>query len=284
MTELPLVIVDIQRGGPSTGLPTKTEQADLLQAMFGRNGESPIAIIAPQTPADCFGTAYEAVRMAVHAMAPVMILSDGYIGNGSEPWLIPDDVQFPPIHIEHPTSPEGYQPYKRDPETLARPWAIPGTPGLEHRIGGIEKQDITGNISYDPANHQQMVINRAEKIQRLQNFIPDQEIFGDKEGKLLILGWGSTFGSIRSAVERLRSEGRSVSHAHLRYLNPFPKNLKSVMDGFDRVLIPEINMGQLAFLIKGTFCRPIDQLNYTRGTPIKIREVYEKALELLGGK
>jgi 2-oxoglutarate/2-oxoacid ferredoxin oxidoreductase subunit alpha len=284
VTELPMVIVNVQRGGPSTGLPTKTEQADLLQAYFGRNGESPIIILAPQSPSDCFFMAHEAVRLSLRAMAPVILLSDGYIGNGAEPLLIPEEDAMPKVEARYHTDAATFQPYNRDPETLARPWAIPGTPGLEHRIGGLEKQDITGNVSYDSDNHQHMILRRAEKVRLLENAIPDLEVFGKQDGELLILGWGGTYGSLRGAAERLVEEGYSVGHAQLRYLNPFPKNLGDVLGRFKTVLIPEINMGQLALLLRARYLRNFEQLNMTRGVPIKIREVYEKALQILGGK
>lgn len=284
ITELPLIIVNVQRGGPSTGLPTKTEQSDLLQAFFGRNGESPLAIVAAQSPSDAFMIAYEAVRLAIRAMAPVIILSDGYIANGAEPWRIVNVDDLPAIDVKFRTDPEGFQAYKRDPETLARPWAIPGTPGLEHRIGGLEKAEGSGNVSYDQDNHHLMTLHRAEKIARLADFIPLQEVYGDSEGDLLILGWGSTFGSIRTAVERLRTEGLSVSHTHLRYLNPFPRNLGEVLDNFDHILIPEMNMGQLALLIRAKFLKKVDQFNLVKGRPFKVAELYDKAKEVLGVK
>ncbi len=245
MAELPLIILDIQRGGPSTGLPTKTEQADLLQAMFGRNGESPVPVLAPATPADCFRMAIEAVRLAVKYMTPVLYLSDGYLANGSEPWLIPDRADLPSIEIRHPdhaqAEGEKFLPYLREAKTLARPWAIPGTPGLEHRIGGLEKEDRTGNVSYDPMNHEKMVHLRADKVAAIAQDIPDVEVFGPPEGEVLVVGWGSTYGAITTAVERLQREGASVSSAHLRYLNPFPKNLESVLKNFDKILVPELN-------------------------------------------
>ncbi|MBL4889596.1 MAG: 2-oxoacid:acceptor oxidoreductase subunit alpha [Candidatus Lindowbacteria bacterium] len=283
ITELPMVIVNVQRGGPSTGLPTKTEQSDLLQAFFGRNGESPLIIVAPQSPSDGFHIGYEAVRLALRAMAPVMILSDGYIANGAEPWRIVDVDDLPSIDVEFHTDAENFMPYKRDPETMARPWAIPGTPGCEHRIGGIEKEENTGNVSYDRDNHHLMCLARHAKIEKLSEFIPLQEVYGDEEGELLILGWGGTYGSIRSAVEALRDQGKSVSHSQLRYLNPFPRNLGEILSKFDKVLIPEINLGQLSMLIKSKYMKPVEQLNILKGRPFKIREIYEKATEILGG-
>jgi len=289
MTELPLVILDIQRGGPSTGLPTKTEQADLLQAMFGRNGESPVAIIAPQSPVDCFEMAYEAVRIATQFMCPVFLLSDGYLANGSEPWKIPDSTKLPKIEITHPTGPnsegwngpghevgEGsaskYLPYKRD-KYLSRPWAIPGTPGLEHRIGGIEKQDTTGNINYEPANHEHMVHTRWQKIENIALTIPDLEVTGDADAELLLLGWGGTFGSIFTAVERAQRKGLKVASAHLRYLNPMPKNTEAVLKRFKKVLVPELNSGQLCWLLRAKYLVDAQGLNKVQGRPFLISEI-----------
>ncbi|MEU3737512.1 2-oxoacid:acceptor oxidoreductase subunit alpha [Streptomyces sp. NPDC032198] len=278
--ELPLLIVDIQRGGPSTGLPTKTEQADLLQAMYGRNGEAPVPIVAPKTPADCFDAALEAARIAVTYRTPVFLLSDGYLANGSEPWRIPQADELPEMLVQFPQGPnhvlddgtEVFWPYKRDPQTLARPWAIPGTPGLEHRIGGIEKQDGTGNISYDPANHDFMVRTRQAKIDGIQ--VPDLEV-DDATGdaKLLVLGWGSTYGPITAAVRRLRREGLSIAQAHLRHLNPFPHNLGEVLERYDKVVIPEMNLGQLALLIRGTYL--VDAVSHTQvnGMPFKAEQL-----------
>lgn len=281
MTELPLVIIDVQRGGPSTGLPTKTEQADLLQAMFGRNSECPVGIVAPSTPADCFKMAIEAVRLATKYMVPVFYLSDGYIANGSEPWEIPTIESLPDMKVQFRTETEGFFPYLRDEKTLARPWAVPGTPGLEHRIGGIEKANITGNVNYDPENHQLMVNLRAEKIQRMQQDIPDIEVFGKPEGKVLVLGWGSTYGAITTAVEQLQEQGHSVSSAHLSYLSPFPKNLEDVLKGFDTVIIPELNMGQLAMLIRAKFLIDAISLPKVKGKPFKVSEVVNKIKEYL---
>jgi 2-oxoglutarate ferredoxin oxidoreductase subunit alpha len=280
MTELPIVVIDVQRGGPSTGLPTKTEQADLLQVMYGRNSECPLAIVAPATPAECFTMAIEAVRIAVRHMLPVVFLSDGYLANGAEPWRIPAVGDLPPIPIHFRTDPEGFQPYARDPETLARPWAIPGTPGLEHRIGGLEKEDITGNVSYDPKNHHRMVNLRAEKVARIASDIPEAEVFGDPEGELLVAGWGSTFGCIQSAVQRVRRRGGKVSHVHLRYLNPFPRNLESVLEKFDKVLVPELNLGQLLLLLRGKFLVDAVGLNKVEGLPFKIKEIEQKIEEM----
>ncbi len=299
MTELPLVILDIQRGGPSTGLPTKTEQADLLQAMFGRNGESPVAIIAPQSPVDCFEMAYEAVRIATQFMCPVFLLSDGYLANGSEPWKIPDSTKLPKIEITHPTGPnsegwngpghevgEGsaskYLPYKRD-KYLSRPWAIPGTPGLEHRIGGIEKQDTTGNINYEPANHEHMVHTRWQKIENIALTIPDLEVTGDADAELLLLGWGGTFGSIFTAVERAQRKGLKVASAHLRYLNPMPKNTEAVLKRFKKVLVPELNSGQLCWLLRAKYLVDAQGLNKVQGRPFLISEIEEGIVQALKG-
>jgi 2-oxoglutarate ferredoxin oxidoreductase subunit alpha len=278
--ELPLVIANIQRGGPSTGLPTKPEQSDLLQAMFGRNGESPIPIVAPMSPADCFDAAIEAFRLAIRAMTPVFFLSDGYLANSAEPWLIPDPDAIPLIEVEHPGDPDGFLPYARDDEHLARRWAIPGTPGLEHRVGGLEKQRDTGNVSYDPDNHAYMTWVRAEKVQRLERTIPIQEIYGDRSGRLLVLGWGSTYGALRTAVEQARARGKSVSHAHLRYLNPFPGNLGEILDRFERVLIPEMNLGQLALLIRARYL--VDAISFPKmeGRPFRISEILARIEEL----
>jgi 2-oxoglutarate ferredoxin oxidoreductase subunit alpha len=281
MTELPLVIINVQRGGPSTGLPTKTEQADLFQAVWGRNGECPAIVIAPSTPADCFAMAIEAVRLAFKYMSPVFYLSDGYLANGAEPWAIPAIDELPKIDVKFTTDPENFMPYSRDEETLARPFAIPGTPGLEHRIGGIEKQHITGNVNYDPENHHLMVKLRQEKIDRVANDIPLVEIFGEKTGKVLVLGWGSTYGSISTAVEKLQSEGKSVSSAHLRHLNPFPKNLGEVLAGFETVIIPEMNLGQLATMVRAKYL--VDAVAYSKvkGRPFQIREIVRKVEEYL---
>lgn len=283
MVELPLVIADIQRAGPSTGMPTKTEQGDLYQCMFGRNSDSACAIVAPATPGDCFYMAIEAFRLATKFMTPVYYLSDGYLGNGAEPWRIPSASEFEPIFITHPTDPSAFAPYRRDPDTLARPWAIPGTPGLEHRIGGLEKADVTGNVNYDPLNHEKMTRLRNEKIERIANFIPEQEVYGDPEGELLVLSWGSTYGAAITAVDKLREEGASVSHAHLRYLNPFPKNLGDIISHFNQVLIPELNLGQLRLLIRAKFLVDAQGLSKVQGTPFKVSEILAKCEELLEG-
>jgi len=287
MLELPMVIVDVQRGGPSTGLPTKTEQADLLQALYGRNGESPMPILAPKGPADCFDIAYEACRLAVRAMTPVVVLSEGYLANSSEPWHIPDPDEIEPIVVQHPEGRSDsngdapFFPYLRNEETLARPWAIPGTPGLEHRIGGLAKAPITGNVSYDPRHHEQMVKLRAEKVARLAEAIPEQDVFGPAAGDLLVITWGGTYGAVRTAVTRARNKGYDVAHAHLRFLNPFPRNLENVLRSYKRILVPELNNGQLAFVLRGTYAMD-NILSYPKlhARPFKIGEVYQKLEEL----
>ncbi|HET9526237.1 MAG TPA: 2-oxoacid:acceptor oxidoreductase subunit alpha [Pyrinomonadaceae bacterium] len=281
MTELPLVIVNVQRGGPSTGLPTKTEQADLFQAVWGRNGECPVIVLAPATPADCFHMAIESVRLAFKYMSPVFYLSDGYLANGAEPWAIPPIESLPKIEVKFATDPANFMPYARDEETLARPFALPGTPGLEHRIGGIEKQHITGNVNYDPENHHLMVKLRQEKVDRAVNDIPLVEVMGEKTGKVLVLGWGSTYGSISSAVEKMQREGKSVSAAHLRYLNPFPRNLGEVLSGFETVIIPEMNLGQLCTMIRAKFLVDAVPFSKVKGRPFQIREIVRKVEEYL---
>ena len=282
MVELPIVVAMIQRSGPSTGMPTKTEQADLLQVMFGRNGEAPVAVVAPATPAECFDMAIESFRIALKYMVPTVFLSDGYLGTGSEPWLIPSIEELPKIDIKFATDPDTFRPYARDEDTLARPWAVPGTPGLEHRIGGLEKADVSGNVSYDAENHMRMVAYRAEKIERIANDIPDVEVVGEPEGGLLVVGWGSTYGAILSAVQRAQASGMPVSCAHLRYLNPFPPNLGDVLSRFDRVLIPELNLGQLRMLIRARYLVDAVGLNKVSGRPLLIREIEEKIAELVG--
>ncbi len=284
MTELPMVIVDVQRAGPSTGMPTKTEQGDLLQALFGRNGESPIPVLASATPADCFDVAFEASRIALKYMTPVMYLSDAYLASGAEPWRIPAVEDLPSLVVPNATDPATFRPYARDPETLARMWAVPGTPGLEHRIGGLEKADITGSVSYDPENHHRMTLLRAAKVAGIAKDIPDLTVFGEQEGGLLILGWGSTYGPIRSAVERLRAEGQSVGHAHLRYLNPFPQNTEAVLRRFRRVLVPELNLGQLLMLIRARFLIDAEGYGRVRGQPFRIAEIHERAEQILAGR
>lgn len=274
MTELPLVVIDIQRGGPSTGLPTKTEQADLLFALFGRPSEAPVAVVAAATPSDCFHAAIEACRLAIEHMTPVVLLTDGYLANGAEPWRIPEVGSLPKIRARQHTDPEGFHPYLRDEETLARAWAIPGTPALLHRIGGLEKDYDSGNISYDPANHERMCRVRAEKIARIASSIPEQKIeIGEDSGKMLVLSWGSTFGSVREAVRKCRERGLGVSHAHMRYLNPFPRNLGDLLSRFDRVLVPEMNLGQLVKLIRSEFLIPAESLPKVQGLPFRVDEV-----------
>jgi 2-oxoglutarate/2-oxoacid ferredoxin oxidoreductase subunit alpha len=285
MLEIPLLIIDIQRGGPSTGLPTKTEQSDLMQAYFGRNGESPIPIVSASRPSDCFDAAYEAVRIAVQHMTPVILLSDGYIANGSEPWKFPDADNLPPIEVKFKKAlGEGetvYQPYLRD-EKGVRPWAIPGSPGLEHRIGGLEKQNITGNVSYDPENHELMVKIRQEKVDRIADYIPEQRLdSGPEKGRLLVLGWGSTYGSIKTAVAELQREGHAVSHAHLRYIRPFPRNLGKILADFDEVLIPELNNGQLIRVIRDQYFVDAAGYNKIMGIPFTRTELVNKMREML---
>jgi 2-oxoglutarate ferredoxin oxidoreductase subunit alpha len=282
MTELPLVIVDVQRGGPSTGLPTKTEQADLLQALFGRNSEAPIPVLAPATPGDCFWIAVEAARIALKYMVPVIVLSDGYLANGAEPWRIPTLDELPSIPVKYATDPDGFMPYKRDPETLARPWAIPGTPGLEHRIGGLEKQDVTGNINYEPLNHENMVRIRAAKVAAVVQDIPNVLPAGDADGDLLIVSWGSTFGAITQAVKSQREKGRKIGHLHLRYLNPLPNNVGDILKRYKKVLVPELNMGQLSWILRAKFLVDAIGLNKIQGRPFKQNELELKIEEMLG--
>ncbi len=281
-TELPLVIVNVQRGGPSTGLPTKTEQADLLQALYGRNGEAPIAVLAAASPGDCFHMTLEAARLAAKYMTPVMLLTDGYLANGAEPWRVPSVADLPKIDITFRKDPEGFQPFLRDPETLARPWAIPGTPGLEHRIGGIERDYDSGHISYDPDNHEKMSLTRAAKIAGIARDIPEQKIeVGTASGKLLVIGWGSTYGAIREAVQRSRDRGLDVSHAHIKYINPFPRNLGDLLKRFERVLVPEINLGQLVKVLRSEFLVPAESFPKIKGLPFKIDEIEDKIRQLM---
>ncbi|QEH40653.1 2-oxoacid:acceptor oxidoreductase subunit alpha [Chitinophaga sp. XS-30] len=285
MLEIPLLIIDIQRGGPSTGLPTKTEQSDLLQAYYGRNGECPMPVISASTPSDCFDGIYEAFRIAVNHMTPVIFLSDGYIANGAEPWRFPKSDDLIPIPVKFKKGleegEEQFLPYERD-ENLVRPWAVPGTAGLEHRIGGLEKQNITGNVSYDPENHQLMVKIRQEKIDKIADHIPLQKIeVGPEKGKVLVLGWGSTFGAIKSAVLELVAEGHAVAHAHLRHLRPFPKNLAEILHSYDQVLIPEINNGQLIRIIRDQFLIPAQGYNKIMGVPITKGELVARIREML---
>jgi 2-oxoglutarate ferredoxin oxidoreductase subunit alpha len=285
MLEIPLVIINIQRGGPSTGLPTKTEQSDLLQAYYGRNGECPMPVIASSTPSDCFDAAYEAVRIAVQHMTPVILLSDGYIANGAEPWKFPVAADLAPIQVSFKTTlDEGetkFMPYKRD-EKLVRPWAVPGTAGFEHRIGGIEKQDVTGNVSYDPENHQHMVNTRQAKVDKIADYIPLQRLdSGPETGKVLVLGWGSTYGAIKTAVTELQAAGHAVSHAHIKYMRPFPKNLGSIIAGFDKVLIPELNNGQLIKIIRDQYLVDAKGYNKVMGIPITKTEIMDTVLNML---
>ena len=278
--EIPLLIINIQRGGPSTGLPTKTEQSDLLQAYYGRNGECPMPVIASRTPSDCFDAVFEAARISIQHMTPVIFLSDGYIANGAEPWRFPKSEELQPIHVKfkHDLEEDEHKflPYKRD-EKLVRPWAIPGTAGLEHRIGGLEKQNITGNVSYDPENHQLMVNIREKKVENIADYIPLQTLdSGPAKGKVLVLGWGSTYGAIKSATSQLQAEGHAISHAHLRYLRPFPKNLGEMLHGFDTVLVPEINNGQLVKIIRDKFLIDAKAYNKVMGIPISKGELVEE--------
>jgi 2-oxoglutarate ferredoxin oxidoreductase subunit alpha len=281
--ELPMLIINVQRGGPSTGLPTKTEQSDLYQAMFGRNGESPLPVVAPQSPSDCFAMAIDAWRIAVTFMCPVIVLSDGYIANGAEPWKIPSFDSLEKIEVIHPATREeddpAFLPYSRD-ENLARPWALPGTKGLEHRIGGLEKEAETGNVSYDPDNHQAMCELRQEKIDRIADFIPPQEVFGPEKGDVLVLSWGGTYGACRTAVTRAQAAGASVAHAQLRYLNPFPSNFEEVLNNYDKVLIPELNLGQLKTLIQAKYLVECIGLNKVKGRPFTIVEIEQRIEEL----
>ncbi len=280
--EIPLVIVNVQRGGPSTGLPTKTEQADLLHAMFGRNSEAPIPIIAASTPGDCFWAAIEACRIAVKYMVPVILLSDGYLANGAEPWRVPELSDIPEIPVNFAKNPEGFKPYKRNPDTLARPWAIPGTPGFEHRIGGLEKQDVSGNINYEPLNHENMVRIRAAKVAGIVQDIPDAVPAGDPDGDLLIVAWGSTHGSITAAVKTQRALGRRIGHLHLRHLNPLPANLAQVFKRYKKILVPELNMGQLLWILRAKYLVDAVGLNKIQGRPFKQAELEQKIEEVLG--
>lgn len=285
MLELPLVIVDVQRAGPATGMPTKTEQADLMLALWGRPSESPAVVIAPQSPADCFDAAIEAFRMAIRAMCPVLYLTDGYIANGAEPWRLPNLDDIAPIEVEHPTvsnGPDGkFLPYARNPRTLARPWGVPGVPGLEHRVGGLEKQDGTGNVCYDPDNHDHMVRTRAAKIQKLVDLVPPLKVRGPEQGEALLLGWGGTYGAITTAGDRLRAMGRSVATAHLRYLNPMPSNLGEILKNYRTVVIPEINMGQLRTLIRARYLVDAQGINQMRGKMFRVESLVNRTLEIL---
>ncbi|HID22634.1 MAG TPA: 2-oxoglutarate ferredoxin oxidoreductase subunit alpha, partial [Planctomycetaceae bacterium] len=278
MAELPMLVIDVQRGGPSTGLPTKTEQSDLFMALFGRHGDCPVPVLAAASPADCFEMVQEGMRIAVEFMVPVILLTDGYIGNGAEPWRIPDRSELKPLTVKHPTEPnsdDGFLPYKRDAR-LVRPWVKLGTPGLEHRIGGLEKSDILGTVDYSPENHHHMTMVRTQKVQNVVETIPDQQVLGPDSGSLLVLSWGGTYGSVREAVERCQRAGKSVAHAHLRYLNPFPKNLGEVLKRYDKVLIPELNTGQLRYVIRATYLIDPYGLNKIQGKPFRVHEIVEK--------
>ncbi len=286
ITELPLVVINVQRAGPSTGMPTKPEQADLLQALFGRNGESPLPVIAPQTPGDCFEIAIEAVRLATKYMTPVVILSDGFVANTIDPWRIPDMTRYQQIEVQHPSkeiikNSENFYPYTRN-ENLVRPWAIPGTEGLEYRTGGLEKEDETGNVSYDPLNHEKMVRIRAEKIRKIASDIPIQKVDGPKNGKLLVLSWGSTYGAAHTAAENMRKQGFSVANANLKYLNPFPQNLGDILQSYEEILIPEMNLGQLKFLVQARYSIETIGLTKVQGRPIQVGEIQNKISNILG--
>jgi len=284
IVELPLVVVNVQRGGPSTGLPTKTEQSDLLMALYGRNGESPLPVIAAKSPADCFEAAYEAARITIKYRTPVILMSDGYLANGAEPWLIPDPDSLPDVAANFTSDPEGFQPYSRDPNTLARPWTVPGTPGLEHRVGGLEKAHLTGNVCYEPANHQLMCELRRDKVQRIQQEIPATEIFGKDSGDLLVVGWGSTHGSITSAVELAQGDGLAVSSIHLRFLNPLPADLGDILRRFDKVLVPEMNLGQLVRVLRAEYLIDCKAHNKVTGQPLGVTEVRKAIDDTLYGE
>mgnify|MGYP001223786071 FL=1 len=283
ITELPLIVINIQRGGPSTGLPTKTEQSDLFQAMYGRNGECPCVVIAASSPSDCFETAFEAARIAIEHMMPVILLSDGYIANGSEPWRIPNVNKLPEIknNLVKPEDKEDFMPYKRDEKTLARPWAIPGKEGFEHRIGGLEKESSSGNVSYDPDNHHEMTLQRQRKVDIVANSIPDLEVYGENSGDLLVLSWGGVFGSVKSAVKKSQEHGSSVSHVHIRHINPFPKNLGKILKSFKKVLIPELNMGQLLTIIRAKYLVDAVGFNQVAGKPFSSNTVFNTIESLL---
>jgi 2-oxoglutarate ferredoxin oxidoreductase subunit alpha len=282
--ELPFIVVDVQRGGPSTGLPTKTEQSDLLMALYGRHGEAPMPVVAPRSPSHCFEAAFEAVRIALKYRTPVILLTDGYLANGAEPWLLPDVEALPDIGVPFADAPNHdgeFWPFLRDPETLARPWAIPGTPGLMHRIGGLEKEDGTGNVNYDPENHEHMVRIRAEKVARIASDIPPVEVDDDGDADLLVLGWGSTWGSIQAAVRRVRAAGKQVAHAHLVHLNPFPPNLGEVVRGYRQVLVPEMNLGQLARLVRAEYLVDAQTFAKVKGLPFRTAEIEQQIIDLL---
>jgi 2-oxoglutarate ferredoxin oxidoreductase subunit alpha len=284
ITELPLVIVSVQRGGPSTGLPTKTEQADLLQALFGRNGEAPLPVIAAKTPGDCFYVAFEAMRIAVKYMVPVMVLTDGFLANGAEPWPVPDIDKLPPVTVTHRTDPEGYLVYKRNPETLAREWVIPGTPELQHRIGGLEKDFLTGNVSYDGDNHERMTHVRAAKVERVAQEMEPLDLYGDEQGDVLLVGWGGTYGSLRQATGLLREQGKRVSHVHLRWINPLHPQLGSLLQRFRQILVPELNMGQLRMVLRARYLVDAKGLNKVQGHPFKVQEVVSAVRSMLEGR
>ncbi len=281
-TELPLVVVNVQRGGPSTGLPTKTEQSDLMQALFGRNGECPMPVLAPHSPPDCFTIMLEAFRIALRYMTPVLVLSDGYIANGSEPWRIPDEDELPDVTPRFTTEPDGFHPFRRDPETLSRPWAIPGTTGLEHRIGGLERSFDTGHISYDPENHHKMVETRQAKVDGIARELSPTEVDGPEEGELAVVGWGSTYGALKQAMHVLREQGHAVAHVHPRYLNPLPADLGPILRRYRRVLVPELNLGQLRTLIRARFLIDAEGLNKVQGKPFKVNEIIDAVLRRLG--
>jgi 2-oxoglutarate ferredoxin oxidoreductase subunit alpha len=284
ITELPLVIVSVQRGGPSTGLPTKTEQADLLQALYGRNGEAPLPVIAAKTPGDCFYVAFEAMRIAVKYMVPVMVLTDGFLANGAEPWPVPELDKLPPVTVNYRTDPEGYLVYKRNPETLAREWVIPGTPDLQHRIGGLEKDFLTGNVSYDGDNHERMTHVRAAKVERVAQEMGPLELFGDEKGDVLLVGWGGTYGALRQAAGVLRNQGQRVSHVHLRWLNPLHPQLGALLQNFRHVLVPELNMGQLSMVLRARYLVDAKGVNKVQGQPFKVQEIVTAVRRTLEGQ
>jgi 2-oxoglutarate ferredoxin oxidoreductase subunit alpha len=284
MAELPLVVVDVQRAGPSTGMPTKPEQADLLQALFGRHGEAPVAVVAPSSPADCFTMALEATRIAIQTMCPVVYLSDALLASGAEPWRLPDPDRLPRIEGKRTPDPVGFAPYRRDPESFARAWALPGTPGLEHRIGGLEKEDVTGNVSYDPRNHEHMTRVRQAKIDRIAKSLPEAEVFGEVTGELLLVGWGGTYGALRQAVRALLAQGVPVGHLHLRYLNPLQANVGAILEEFRRVVVVEMNHGHLRTVLRDRFMIDMEGLNKTQGVPFRVAEIVEAAHAVLGGR
>jgi 2-oxoglutarate ferredoxin oxidoreductase subunit alpha len=283
MTELPLVVINVQRAGPSTGMPTKTEQSDLLAAMYGRHGECPLVVLAAATPADCFPMAFEAVRLAMKYMTPVVLLSDSFLASSAEPWRVVDPDNLPDLRRNETAAATAFAPYRRDPETLSRPWVVPGTPGCEHRIGGLEKEDVTGAVSYDPANHQRMVSLRREKIEHISRDIPPAKVTGPAAGDLLVIGWGSTYGAIAAAVDALRQAGRPVAHLHLRHLNPFPANLGSILANYQRILVPEHNLGQLRLMLRERFLVAASGLSKVEGRPFRIGEI-QRQIELLLGE